>query len=72
MINGILWMAFVTAGVAGLAAMVMTQSFIWAFLTYSGAGMAVLLALLVTEMVFGEGPAEVASDDAGMATTSRG
>ena len=71
MLNGILWLAFVTAGVAGLTAVVMTQSLLWGFLAYSGAGMAVLMALLVTEMVFGEAPAEIATDDAAFATGPR-
>ena len=72
MLHGILWLAFVTAGVASLTALVMTQSFLWAFVAYSGAGMAVLLALLATEMVFGDAPAEVATDDAALATGPRG
>ena len=72
MLHGILWLAFVTAGVASLTALVMTQSFLWAFVAYSGAGMAVLLALLATEMVFGDAPVEVATDDAALATGPRG
>ena len=71
MLHGVLWLAFVSAGVAGLTAMVMTQSVLWTFLAYSGAGMAVLAALLIAEMIVADAPAEVVADDAALATGHR-
>ena len=54
MLNSVLWLAVVTAIVCGLAAIVMTQSLLWGFVAYAGAGMAVLFSLLIVEMLFGD------------------
>lgn len=71
MLQSILWMAVVTAGVASLAAFVMTGSFLWALVAYSGSGMSVLFALLITELVFGPEP-EAALDESGLASENNG
>lgn len=63
MLNSVLWLAFVTAGVASLTAFVITQSILWTFVAYSGAGMAVLVALLITELVFGDAMSEATLDE---------
>ena len=65
MLNSILWMAIVAAGVAALAAYVMTGSFVWAIVAYSGSGMSVLFALLMAEVLFGD-EAEVALEESGL------
>ncbi len=65
MLNSILWMAIVAAGVAALAAYVMTGSFVWAIAAYAGSGMSVLFAILVAEVLFGD-EAEVALEESGL------
>ena len=58
MLNSVLWIGIMTAAVSSVAAYVMTDSLLWGFVAYSGAGMAVLTALLLTELFSGEAPAE--------------
>ena len=71
MLNSVLWMAMVAAGVAASAAFAITGSFLWAFVAYSGSGMSVLFALLVTEMIFAPKP-DLAFDESGLVTEHQG
>ncbi len=71
MVSSILWMATVTAGVAALAAYVMSGSVIWALVAYSGSGMSVLFALLIAEMIFGDDQ-DVALDESGLISDQQG
>ena len=65
MLNSILWMAIVAAGVAALSAYVMTGSFFWTIVAYAGSGMSVLFAILMAEVLFGD-EAEVALEESGL------
>ena len=71
MLNSILWIATVTAGVAALAAYVMTGSLLWTFLAYSGSGMSVLFAILIAEMLIDDAP-RTTLDESGLIPDQHG
>ncbi|MXQ09265.1 hypothetical protein GQ651_15575 [Alphaproteobacteria bacterium GH1-50] len=70
MLQGILGLAVLTAMGTGVATVVLTGSFLFAFLTYVGAGMSVLLSILLAEYFFGDRDSETSlgADDAGLAS----
>ena len=72
MFQSTLWLAI---GIAvGSAALTLfgTGSLLFAALAYIGAGMAVLTAFLVAEMLFGDADTEAVADEAGVPVTSQG